>query len=121
MLISFYTYITTSIITLIWFKQISFISFLLKITIAPLISWISCNLGFLGIFLNFTIDKSGIFIKLVSYILDEFKSFVINVSYLNYISHVFEVTPIALILLMLFFIFMIIIKRIKYYIAFWNL
>ena len=121
LLISFYTYITTSIITLIWFKQISFISFLLNITIAPLISWISCNLGFLGIFLNFTIDKSGIFIKLVSYILDEFKSFVINVSYLNYISHVFEVTPIALILLMLFFIFMIIIKRIKYYIAFWNL
>ena len=121
LLISFYTYITTSIITLIWFNQISFISFLLNITVAPLISWISCNLGFLGIFLNFTIDKNGFFIKFVSFILDEFKIFVINVSNFDYISYVFETTPIVLIFLMIFFVFFVIVKRIKYYVAFWSL
>ncbi|MGI6680148.1 MAG: ComEC/Rec2 family competence protein [Bdellovibrionota bacterium] len=64
LLISFYVYIATSTVTLIWFKQISFISFLLNISVAPIISWISCFLGFLGIFLNFTIDKPGICIKM---------------------------------------------------------
>ncbi len=119
--ISLYVYITTSIITLIWFKQISLISFFLNLTIAPIISWISCNLGFLGIFLNYTIDPSGYFIKIISYFLDEFKFIVLKISEINFIYFLFETPPVFLILLLCLLIFFVFVKRLLFYKNFWGL
>ncbi len=119
--ISLYIYITTSIVTLIWFKQISLISFLLNLTIVPVISILSCNLGLLGIALNYTIDSNGYFIKTISFILDKFKELVLQLSELDCIYHSFEKTPFILIFSMSAFILFIFFRRIKFYIHFWGL
>lgn len=121
LMVSFYTYITTGIITLIWFNQISFISFLLNILVAPIISWISCNLGFLAIFLSFTFDKGGYFVKGVSFVLDNFKFLIFKISELNYISHVFESLPILLVGILSLIVVRAFLKRIRYYVNFWGL
>lgn len=74
---SIYASIATAIVSYIWFSQFSIIGLILNPLFAGMVSFFSCNLGFLAILLLMLgVDSGGIFLQFVADGLEYFKEFV---------------------------------------------
>lgn len=78
----------TSLVSLAWFQGFSPIGLLINPILAPFFSWLSCNCGFLALFLNkISIDKEGMLFRAIVYLLEMLRDLVEYLSELS-ISYV---------------------------------
>ena len=74
----FFVSLATSFVVLCWFNQFSLAGFFLNPIFAPLVSFVSCNVGGFALLIHLIgLDHPGYLLRAVAYVLDSFKEFII--------------------------------------------